>query len=150
MAAVSRMVWIFMGSTETSLRHSCDFHSCVEVFSTNHAYKVWAVNGVKEVNGGADRIYYEMDGEGDADSSTTPSHNVDHHRDLLFDVCDISLLSWLNHCFGDEKARCRFVERKQQSSNAALRSINNPTSRLFVDLSTVEGHNELVGSLIIL
>lgn len=40
-----------------------------------------AVNGVKEVNGGADRIYYEMDGEGDADSSTTPSHNVDHHRD---------------------------------------------------------------------
>lgn len=39
------------------------------------------VNGVQEVNGGADRIYYELDGEGDADSSTTPSHNVDHHRD---------------------------------------------------------------------
>lgn len=37
-----------------------------------------AVNGVEEVNGAADRIYYELDGEGDADSSTTPSHNVDH------------------------------------------------------------------------
>lgn len=40
---------------------------------------VVAVNGTKEVNG--DRIYYELDGEGDADSSTTPGHNVDHHRD---------------------------------------------------------------------
>lgn len=40
---------------------------------------VMAMNGGKEVNG--DRIYYELDGEGDADSSTTPSHNVDHHRD---------------------------------------------------------------------
>lgn len=38
------------------------------------------VNGVKEVNGEADRIFYELDGEGDADSSTTP-HNVDPHRD---------------------------------------------------------------------
>lgn len=42
---------------------------------------VMAMNGVKEVNGDTDRIYYELDGEGDADSSTTPSHNVDHHRD---------------------------------------------------------------------
>lgn len=40
-----------------------------------------AAAGVKEVNGGADRIYYELDGEGDADSSTTPGNNVDHHRD---------------------------------------------------------------------
>lgn len=40
-----------------------------------------AVNGMKEVNGGANRIYYELDGEGDADSSTTPGHNADHHRD---------------------------------------------------------------------
>lgn len=39
-----------------------------------------AMNGVKEVNGDTDRIYYELDGEGDADSSTTPSHNVDHHH----------------------------------------------------------------------
>ncbi|XP_011708010.1 PREDICTED: AMP deaminase 2 isoform X1 [Wasmannia auropunctata] len=39
---------------------------------------VVAMNGVKEVNGDTDRIYYELDGEGDADSSTTPSHNVDH------------------------------------------------------------------------
>ncbi|EZA61571.1 hypothetical protein X777_07904 [Ooceraea biroi] len=38
-------------------------------------------NAVKEVNSTADGIYYELDGEGDADSSTTPSHNVDHHRD---------------------------------------------------------------------
>ncbi|KOX74841.1 hypothetical protein WN51_14333 [Melipona quadrifasciata] len=38
------------------------------------------VNGVKDVNDGTNRIYYEIDGEGDADSSTTP-HNVDHHRD---------------------------------------------------------------------
>lgn len=50
------------------------------------------VNGVKEVNGDTDRLYYELDGEGDADSSTTPSHNVDHHRDreyhrlLFYDV----------------------------------------------------------------
>lgn len=43
---------------------------------------VVAANVVKEVNNGVDRIYYELDGEGDADSSTTPtSHNVDHHRD---------------------------------------------------------------------
>lgn len=35
-----------------------------------------AVNGVKEENGDTDMIYYELDGEGDADSSTTP--NVDH------------------------------------------------------------------------
>ncbi|XP_012346268.1 uncharacterized protein LOC100870283 isoform X1 [Apis florea] len=38
------------------------------------------INGVKDVNSGTNRIYYELDGEGDADSSTTP-HNVDHHRD---------------------------------------------------------------------
>ncbi|CAL7948774.1 unnamed protein product [Xylocopa violacea] len=38
------------------------------------------VNGMKDVNGEADRIYYELDGEGDADSSTTP-HNIEHHRD---------------------------------------------------------------------
>ncbi|XP_033205598.1 AMP deaminase 2 isoform X2 [Bombus vosnesenskii] len=38
------------------------------------------VNGVKDVNSGTNRIYYELDGEGDADSSTTP-RNVDHHRD---------------------------------------------------------------------
>ncbi|XP_032691364.1 uncharacterized protein LOC116854020 isoform X7 [Odontomachus brunneus] len=42
---------------------------------------VVTVNGMKEVNGGGDRVYYELDGEGDADSSTTPGHNVDHHRD---------------------------------------------------------------------
>lgn len=41
------------------------------------------VNGVKGVNGEADRIYYNLDGEGDADSLTTP-HNVDHHRDRKF------------------------------------------------------------------
>ncbi|KAL2730965.1 AMP deaminase 2 isoform X1 [Vespula squamosa] len=35
------------------------------------------VNGVKDVNVATDRIYYELDGEGDADSSTTPGHNVD-------------------------------------------------------------------------
>lgn len=50
-----------------------------------------AVNGVKEVNGDTDRIYYELDGEGDADSSTTPSHNVDHrdreyHRLPFYDI----------------------------------------------------------------
>jgi len=45
---------------------------------------VMAMNGVKEVNGDTDRIYYELDGEGDADSSTTPSHNVDHHRDRKY------------------------------------------------------------------
>ena len=45
------------------------------------------VNGVKDVNGGTNRIYYELDGEGDADSSTTP-RNVDHHRDRKFD-CNI-------------------------------------------------------------
>ncbi|XP_018340811.1 PREDICTED: uncharacterized protein LOC108747674 isoform X8 [Trachymyrmex septentrionalis] len=42
---------------------------------------VMAMNSVKEVNGDTDRLYYELDGEGDADSSTTPSRNVDHHRD---------------------------------------------------------------------
>ncbi|RLU23280.1 hypothetical protein DMN91_003483 [Ooceraea biroi] len=42
-------------------------------------------NAVKEVNSTADGIYYELDGEGDADSSTTPSHNVDHHRDPRVD-----------------------------------------------------------------
>lgn len=50
---------------------------------------VMAVNGVKEVNGDTDRIYYELDGEGDADSSTTPSHNVDHreyHRLSFYDI----------------------------------------------------------------
>lgn len=41
------------------------------------------INGVKDVNSGTNRIYYELDGEGDADSSTTP-HNVDHHRDRKF------------------------------------------------------------------
>ena len=51
------------------------------------------VNGVKDVNGGTNRIYYEIDGEGDADSSTTP-HNVDHHRDRKFH-CD-TLFSILN------------------------------------------------------
>ncbi|KAH0952743.1 hypothetical protein HN011_010401 [Eciton burchellii] len=42
---------------------------------------VVGMNAVKEVSNTADRIYYELDGEGDADSSTTPSRNVDHHRD---------------------------------------------------------------------
>ena len=57
-----------------------------------------AMNGVKEVNGDTDRLYYELDGEGDADSSTTPSHNVDHHRDreyhrlLFYDVTSSNLL----------------------------------------------------------
>lgn len=41
------------------------------------------INGMKDVNSGTNRIYYELDGEGDADSSTTP-HNVDHHRDRKF------------------------------------------------------------------
>ncbi|KAI4479503.1 hypothetical protein M0804_010900 [Polistes exclamans] len=42
-----------------------------------------AVNGVVDVNGvndnnvASDRIYYELDGEGDADSSTTQGHNPD-------------------------------------------------------------------------
>ncbi|KAI4485619.1 hypothetical protein M0802_012681 [Mischocyttarus mexicanus] len=42
-----------------------------------------AVNGVVDVNGvndntvTSDRIYYELDGEGDADSSTTQGHNPD-------------------------------------------------------------------------
>lgn len=36
------------------------------------------MNGVKDV--GTERIYYELDGEGDADSSTTPGNNTDHHR----------------------------------------------------------------------
>jgi len=54
---------------------------------------VMAMNGVKEVNGDTDRIYYELDGEGDADSSTTPSHNVDHrdrkyHRLSFYDITD--------------------------------------------------------------
>lgn len=40
------------------------------------------INSVKDVNNGTNRIYYELDGEGDADSSTTP-HNVDH-RDRKF------------------------------------------------------------------
>lgn len=40
------------------------------------------INGVKDVNSGTNRIYYELDGEGDADSSTTP--HVDHHRDRKF------------------------------------------------------------------
>lgn len=52
-----------------------------------------AVNGVKEVNGSADRIYYELDGEGDADSSTTPSHNVDH-RDRKCHI-DFYLINFL-------------------------------------------------------
>lgn len=50
------------------------------------------VNGVKDVNGGTNRIYYELDGEGDADSSTTP-RNVDHHRDRKFD-CNILSCHW--------------------------------------------------------
>lgn len=62
------------------------------------------VNGVKDVNGGTNRIYYEIDGEGDADSSTTP-HNVDHHRDRKFH-CDtlfrilnkLCLASWTFIC----------------------------------------------------
>jgi len=45
---------------------------------------VVGMNAVKEVNNTADRIYYELDGEGDADSSTTPSRNVDHHRDRKY------------------------------------------------------------------
>lgn len=49
------------------------------------------VNGVKDANGEDDRIYYDLNGEGDADSSTTP-HNVDPHRDRkfelkLFEIC---------------------------------------------------------------
>lgn len=43
--------------------------------------EVVAVSGAKEANATGDRIYYELDGEGDADSSTTPGHNVDHDRD---------------------------------------------------------------------
>lgn len=43
-----------------------------------------AVNGMKEVNSSGDGIYYDLDGEGDADSSTTPGHNVDHHRDRKY------------------------------------------------------------------
>lgn len=41
------------------------------------------VNGMKKVNGEADRIFYELDTEGDGDSSTTP-HNADPHRDRKF------------------------------------------------------------------
>lgn len=41
------------------------------------------VNCERDVNGEADRIYYELDGEGDADSSTTP-RNADPHRDRKF------------------------------------------------------------------
>jgi len=57
-----------------------------------------AMNVVKEVNGDTGRLFYELDGEGDADSSTTPSHNVDHHRDreyhqlLFYDVTGSNLL----------------------------------------------------------
>ncbi|KAF7381425.1 hypothetical protein HZH66_013819 [Vespula vulgaris] len=43
------------------------------------------VNGVKDVNVATDRIYYELDGEGDADSSTTPGHNVDQRGQCIFD-----------------------------------------------------------------
>ena len=59
---------------------------------------VMAMNVVKEVNGDTGRLFYELDGEGDADSSTTPSHNVDHHRDreyhqlLFYDVTGFNLL----------------------------------------------------------
>lgn len=54
-----------------------------------------AVNGANDVNGAADRIYYELDGEGDADSSTTPSHNVDHRdRECQIDFYLFCFLSF--------------------------------------------------------
>jgi len=49
---------------------------------------VVAANVVKEVNNSVDRIYYELDGEGDADSSTTPSHNVDHRDREYYQFLD--------------------------------------------------------------
>lgn len=57
---------------------------------------VVGANAVKEVNSAADRIYYELDGEGDADSSTTPSHNVDH-RDRKYYLL-VSLLHVICVC----------------------------------------------------
>jgi hypothetical protein len=53
---------------------------------------VVGMNAVKEVSNTADRIYYELDGEGDADSSTTPSRNVDHHRDRKYYRLLLSIL----------------------------------------------------------
>jgi len=60
---------------------------------------VMAMNGVKEVNGDTDRIYYELDGEGDADSSTTPSHNVDHHRDREYHRLSFYILTGFKQLF---------------------------------------------------
>lgn len=43
-------------------------------------------NAAKKVNNNAaNEIYYELNGEGDADSSTIPSHNADHRRDRKYD-----------------------------------------------------------------
>ncbi|CAK9807788.1 hypothetical protein ANTPLA_LOCUS5510 [Anthophora plagiata] len=75
------------------LDQSCSFAYISLVSSTVEVYRrmedLVSVNGVKDVNGGTDRLYYELDGEGDADSSTT-LHNVDPHRDRKFPMDIIS------------------------------------------------------------
>lgn len=63
------------------------------------------VNGVNEINGGTDRICYEL-GEGDADSSTT-THDVEHQRDRKFHIDLLS--SFLNkNCYITSGVRVTF------------------------------------------
>ncbi|KAF7382454.1 hypothetical protein HZH68_015373 [Vespula germanica] len=64
-----------MGFSRDAIR-SCS-HTWENMEDTVAVNGVVDVNGVKDVNVATDRIYYELDGEGDADSSTTPGHNVD-------------------------------------------------------------------------